>query len=262
MHAHPPAAIKSITLKLPSSPCSECSTITALNTSWGGKFSTFPSFSDRIKVDLPLPLGPKIPYRRPRNRRRVVCERSSKAPYASENKVSHRSSPSSLVPSENVGANCARYAAWKCPRARSEKTSPTSPLSSGSQGVKNTPSERAHLPLSDSEKAPSYTRSATSTEANSRDCCRSACAARAGAFGFCGEVITSLEGKRVKILEKVREASAAKSRGGGGVPEVDAPAFNSVACAAAAKARTLMSVSSRSAASHIVSLPQGRKHHP
>lgn len=59
-----------------------------------------------------------------------------------------------------------------------------------------------------------------------------------GAFGRDWEVATSSAGRSDKMLERTWEASAAKSRGGGGVPVVDAPAFNRVMCAAAANALT------------------------
>lgn len=48
-----------------------------------------------MRVDFPDPLAPRIPYLRPRKRRRVVCDRSKSAPYASEKSVSHSNSPSS-----------------------------------------------------------------------------------------------------------------------------------------------------------------------
>lgn len=51
-----------------------------------------------MRVDFPDPFAPRMPYLRPRKRRRVVCERSKSAPYASEKSVSHSNSPSSSDP--------------------------------------------------------------------------------------------------------------------------------------------------------------------
>ena len=59
-----------------------------------------------------------------------------------------------------------------------------------------------------------------------------------GALGFDCEVIVSSDGRRDSTLENACEVSAVMSRDGGGVPDVEAPAFRSVACADAANART------------------------
>jgi len=90
-----PDAMKSITDDDVSSPWSACSTIIQRNSSLGGKFSTFPSRSWRIRVDFPLPFAPKIPYRRPRYNFKDVCDSRRRAPYAREKTISQRSSPSS-----------------------------------------------------------------------------------------------------------------------------------------------------------------------
>lgn len=84
-----------------------------------------------------------------------------------------------------------------------------------------------------------------------------------GAFGCSWEVATSSGGRSDKMLEKTWEASAVKSRGGGGVPEVDAPAFSSVACAAAANALTFLScVEIHFSTSDGWNSPQETTHHP
>src|ERR1700733_2282825 len=89
-----------------SSPCNECSTMTARTSSWVGNPSTLPSRMARSKVLFPLPLLAQTPYLLPRTRRSVVCESSSNAPYARENSILHkRSSPESTGAAQDACRN-------------------------------------------------------------------------------------------------------------------------------------------------------------